>query len=60
MRIVYVSNNNPFNINNWSGTPHLLISALRNHHAVVWIGGGVIKGSSCIYIVKRGIGNIAS
>ena len=46
MRIVYVSNNNPFNINNWSGTPHHLISALRKHHEIVWIGGGVINGAS--------------
>ena len=45
MRIAYVSNTNPFDINNWSGTPHYLIAALQKHHEVVWIGGGTINGA---------------
>lgn len=46
MRIAYVSNTDPFDINSWSGTPHHLISALQKHHQVVWIGGGLISGAS--------------
>lgn len=45
MRIAYVSNNNPFDVNNWSGTPSNIISALQKYHEVVWVGGGTLNGA---------------
>ncbi len=46
MRIAYISNKNPEDINNWSGTPYHIISALRKYHEVDWGGGGVLNGAS--------------
>lgn len=37
MRIAYISNNNPRDINNWSGTPYHIISALSKYHEVDWV-----------------------
>ncbi len=45
MRIAYISNTNPSNINNWSGTPFHIVSTLQEQHEVVWIGGGLINGA---------------
>ncbi len=45
MRIAYISNNNPEDINNWSGTPCHIVSALRKYHEVDWVGGGVLNGA---------------
>lgn len=45
MRIAYISNNNPEDINNWSGTPCYIVSALRKYHEVDWVGGGVLNGA---------------
>ena len=36
MRIAYISNDNPEDINNWSGTQYHIISALENF--MKWIG----------------------
>lgn len=45
MRIAYISDTNPSDINNWSGTPFHIVSALKEQHEVVWVGGGLIKGA---------------
>ena len=45
MRIAYISNDNPEDINNWSGTPYHIISALRKFHEVDWVGGGTLYGA---------------
>lgn len=45
MRIAYISNTNPSNINNWSGTPFHIVSTLQEEHEVVWVGGGLINGA---------------
>lgn len=45
MRIAYISNNNPRDINNWSGTPYHIISALSKYHEVDWVGGGTLHGA---------------
>lgn len=45
MRIAYISNSSPEDINNWSGTPYHILSALRKNHEVIWVGGGVLNGA---------------
>lgn len=45
MRIAYISNSDPHDINNWSGTPYHIISALSKYHEVVWVGGGTLNGA---------------
>lgn len=45
MRIAYISNNDPRDINNWSGTPYHIISALSKYHEVDWVGGGTLHGA---------------
>ncbi len=45
MRIAYISNDNPEDINNWSGTPYHIISALRKFHEVDWVGRGTLYGA---------------
>ena len=45
MRIAYISNDNPEDINNWSGTPYHIISTLRKFHEVDWVGGGTLYGA---------------
>ena len=45
MRIAYISNDNPEDINNWAGTQYHIISALRKFHEVDWVGGGTLYGA---------------
>lgn len=44
MKIAYISEQDPFNIGLWSGTPFHIIKALKKQHDVVWIGGGIFNG----------------
>ena len=44
MKIAYISDQNPYNIEFWSGTPFHIIHALQKQHDVVWIGGGIMNG----------------
>ena len=44
MKIAYISDQNPHNIDFWSGTPFHIINALKKQHDVVWIGGGIMNG----------------
>ena len=44
MKIAYISDQNPYNIEFWSGTPFHIINALKKQHDVVWIGGGIMNG----------------
>lgn len=44
MKIAYISEQDPFNIGLWSGTPFHIIKALKKQHDVVWIGGGKFNG----------------
>jgi len=44
MKIAYISDQNPHNIDFWSGTPFHVINALKKRHDVVWIGGGIMNG----------------
>lgn len=50
MRIAYLSDYSPENINIWSGTPYHIFHALKNNHDVEWIGGGLISGAKWHHI----------
>lgn len=41
MKIAYLSDQCPQNINLWSGTPFHIFNTLKKKHDVVWIGGGI-------------------
>ncbi|MBR1467843.1 MAG: glycosyltransferase [Bacteroidaceae bacterium] len=45
MRIAYLSDYNPNNIDIWSGTPYNVFHALQKEHEVTWIGQGIIEGA---------------
>ncbi len=45
MRIAYLSNYSPDNIQVWSGTPYHVFHHLQKYHDVEWIGGGIINGT---------------
>lgn len=44
MKIAYLSDQCPQNINLWSGTPFHIFNTLKKKHDVVWIGGGIMSG----------------
>lgn len=43
MRIAYLSDNPPMDVNIWSGTPSFIYKTLCEYHDVTWIGGGVVN-----------------
>lgn len=43
MKIAFLSNLSPYNINNWSGTLYYIFHSLQKTHDVEWIGGNIIK-----------------
>lgn len=38
MKIAYISDYSPLDINAWSGTPYYVYQSLSKKHTVVWIG----------------------
>lgn len=45
MKIAYLSNENPKDVNVWSGTPSYIYKTLAIHHEITWIGRGVLQGA---------------
>lgn len=45
MKIAYISEISPSDLNNWSGTPHYVYKILSENHTVVWIGEGMCNGA---------------
>lgn len=45
MKIAYISNENPLDINVWSGTPFHIFSTLAKKHKIKWVGGGLLQGA---------------
>lgn len=43
MRIAYLSDNPPMDVNIWSGTPSFIYKTLCKYHDVTWIGGGIVN-----------------
>lgn len=52
MKIAYLSNYNPHNVNYWSGTPYHIFLSLSKHHEVVCIGEGIIQGAKWHHILS--------
>ena len=45
MRIAYISEGSPLDINTWSGTPYHIYRQLSRHHEVEWVGKDVACGA---------------
>lgn len=43
MRIAYLSDYPPMDVNVWSGTPSFIYKTLCKYHDVTWIGGGIVN-----------------
>ena len=52
MRIAYISDYSPNDINIWSGTPFYIFKTLSKHHEVVWLGKGLIEGTKWYHTLK--------
>lgn len=45
MKIAYISEHSPLDLNNWSGTPYYVYKTLSENHTVVWLGEGMCNGA---------------
>ena len=45
MKIAYISDYSPLDINTWSGTPYYVYQTLSQKHTVVWIGKDLFRGA---------------
>ena len=45
MKIAYIADYNPQDLNAWSGTSHYIYKTLSERHSVVWIGKDLCMGA---------------
>lgn len=45
MKIAYISECSPLDVQNWSGTPFYVFNTLSKNHTVVWIGENMTFGA---------------